>query len=127
MGYYPGDYMVGTINHVEIPVKDMKKAKEFFNKVFDWEKHYSDFSEGYSLVLNAENENGVSLGLYVSDQAATGITPVIHVADIEKTLDIVEKSGGKIVKGKELISEDIGYSGYFTDPFGTQWGLFSRD
>ncbi len=53
--------MVITVNHVEIPVLDLKKTKEFYEGIFNW-KVDLDAMPNYGLV---ELKNATSIGFFV--------------------------------------------------------------
>ena len=55
------------IDHLEIPVTDINKAKEFYGESFGWKELFSDFGPEYVLVSTTEPEF-VSFGLYKVDK-----------------------------------------------------------
>ena len=116
--------MVITVNHVEIPVLDLKKAKEFYEGIFDW-KVDSDAMPNYGLV---ELKNAASIGFFVTEKIPDhGINIVFEVEDITQKLTEIMKAGGKIIREKYEIAPEIGYSAQFEDCFGNEFGLFSRN
>ncbi|MHA2294373.1 MAG: VOC family protein [Candidatus Hodarchaeales archaeon] len=115
--------MVVTVNHVEIPVLDLVKAKEFFEAIFDWKVDLESFPN-YGLV---DIKDSASIGIYqVKKIPEHGINVVFEVDDINQKLADIEKSGGKTVKGKQEIAPGVGYSAQFEDCFGNELGLFAR-
>ena len=87
--------------------------------------NFVEWSPGYFLVTSPTGaKNGSSLGLYKSDESVMATKIVIEVENIEKTLEVIKKEGGKILKEKFLNSKEVGYGAYFTDLSGNQWGLF---
>ena len=112
-----------TITHVEIPVTDLKKAGEFYSKVFGYELN-TDMMPNYGLV----NDDAVSIGMPVVDKIDKPETRLyIKVANIEEVLKLVSKNGGETVSEKNQISEEIGFGAKFKDCFGNIVGLFSSD
>ncbi|MFX0095440.1 MAG: VOC family protein [Candidatus Hodarchaeota archaeon] len=115
--------MSNEICHVEIPILEKAKAKEFYQAVFEWKIDFKSLPD-YGLV---NRENGASIGLpIVSDLPVSSYPIYIEVDDIEAKLAIIEKAGGEILTTKSQISPEIGYSAKFKDCFGNQIGLFSR-
>ena len=115
--------MVITVNHVEIPVLDLTKAKEFYKITFEWEIDL-DSMPNYGLV---EIKGAASIGFFITEKIPNhGINVVFEVEDIEKTLEKVTKAGGKVKREKYEIAPEIGYSAQFQDCFGNEFGLFSQ-
>ncbi len=115
--------MVITVNHVEIPVLDLKKAKEFYKTAFDWEVDL-DSMPNYGLV---EIKGAASIGFFKVEKIPDhGINVVFEVEDIEQMLKKIGKAGGKVKRKKYEIAPGIGYSAQFQDCFSNEFGLFSQ-
>ena len=113
-----------TVNHVEIPVLDLKRAKEFFEAIFGWIVN-TESMPNYGIV---EIKNSASIGFFkVEKVPAKGINVVFEVEDIPLKLQEIEKAGGQIVKQKYEIAPNIGYSAQFLDCFGNEFGLYSKE
>ena len=116
--------MVVKVNHVEIPVLDLKKAKEFYATIFDWKIDLESFNN-YGLV---DIPNSVSIGLYLVEKIPKhGINVVFEVDDINQKLQEVKNLGGEIVKEKQEIAPEIGYAAQFKDCFGNELGLYAKN
>ncbi len=114
--------MVVKVNHVEIPVLDLKKAKEFFDTIFMWNIDLEAMPE-YGLV---ELTGAASIGFFIVEIIPDhGINVVFEVEDIEQSLKEIIGAGGKVTREKYQISPEIGYSAQFQDCFGNEFGLFS--
>ena len=112
-----------TVNHVEIPVLDLKKAKEFYKTIFEWNIDLESI-DNYGI---CEIKNSASIGFYLVDKIPEhGINVVFEVEDIEKKLREIEKAGGEITREKYEIAPEIGFSAQFKDCFGNELGLYSR-
>src|SRR5262249_62410418 len=95
----------------EIPASNFKKAKAFYEKVFDWKvKLWGD--EGAMAYTTAvdKDENpiepgGINGGFYKrkskKDQPSFGV----QTGSIDKTLKAVKKAGGKVMTAKHSIGE----------------------
>ncbi len=115
-----------NISHVEIPVTDIAKAKEFYGKVFNWDGIMQDWSEEYILVHNEKHPERPSLGLFKVDEIPDNkIVVTMEVDDIESTMNIVKKAGGEQTREKYEIAPEIGFAANFKDCFGNVWGLHS--
>ena len=57
------------------------------------------------------------------------LTPAIYTADIEAGLKLIERYGGKTLKGKTAIGEspENGYFALFEDPCGNKMCLYSQN
>ena len=114
--------MVSPLNHVEIPVTDLKKAKFFYDKIFGWEIDLNMMAN-YGLA----NIKPVSVGFWPIDKIPEkGVNLVFEVDDIESKLDEIVKADGEIVREKYEIAPEIGFAAEFKDIFGNYLGLFSR-
>ena len=113
-----------TVNHVEIPVLDLKKAKEFYKLIFAWNIDLESMPN-YGLV---EIKGSASIGFFVAEKIPShGVNVVFEVEDITQKLTEIMKAGGKRIREKYEIAPEIGYSAQFEDCFGNEFGLFSRN
>jgi predicted enzyme related to lactoylglutathione lyase len=110
--------------HIEIPSKDLSKAKAFYEAVFAWK--ISPW-EGMSNYLMFETGDGVGGGFSTEFELSktAGIILYILVEDIPATLEKIGKQGGKIILTKTQIP-NVGYYAIFSDAEGNQLGLFSN-
>jgi len=110
--------MANPIVHLEMPVTNLEKAKEFYSKVFGW-KIYE--KAGFTL-FETGTPIGGSFGK-VDKAGAGGCLLYIAVNDIEEKLKEIEKAGGKIVRKKSEIPDE-GWQATFKDIFGNVLYLF---
>ena len=111
-------------NHIEVPVTDLEKAKEFYGSVFSWEKIMQQWNENYILVSSGDND--VSFGIYKVDKVPENlVTITMGVQDIDESMKTILSNGGSLVREKYEIDPKIGYAANFKDPFGNIWGLHS--
>ena len=112
--------------HIEIPVKDINKAKEFYETIFNWKVQIETGFTDYAFF--STGEEGVGGAFTKSDKTAKGeIMLHIEVEDIPKTLENIEKNKGKIVQEKTEIGGDLGFYAVFEDNFGNVLGLWSKN
>ncbi len=115
--------MAIKVNHIEIPVLDLVKAKEFFETIFAWKVDLESF-ENYGLV---GIKNSISIGLYLVKRIPEhGINIVFEVDDINQKLDEIKNMGGEITREKYEIAPEVGFAAQFKDCFGNELGLFAR-
>ena len=105
---------------MEIPVTDVRRAGEFYHKLFGWKIDYG--MEDYATFIPDE---GLAGGLdKVEKVTPGGITFYVAVEDIPKTLNRVEELGAKTVKEKTEIP-NVGWFGLFSDLDGNIIGIFT--
>lgn len=115
---------VNYICHLIIPTRDLSKSKKFYQKVFGWKVEKQPGTN--SLDMLPPSQKGPSAELNPEENA---VVPSIHTSEIEQKLKLVEKAGGKILKGKTSIGENARYGHYalFKDPDGNKMGLYSDE
>lgn len=113
--------MANRFNWVEIRVRDLEKAKQFYGSLFDWKisgKENKDYA--YWLIDTGEKPSG---GLWrMPKEKPCGILVYILVDDIDKTLEKIVKLGGKVVVPKS--KENGNAMATFADPDGNIFGLY---
>ncbi len=115
----------------EIPVVDMKRAKTFYDKVFQIEIQIQDF--GGTLMgwfPWAEEKPGANGSLIQHESYKPSNTDGVLVyfasEDVQKELDRIEAAGGRVLKPKTQISPEIGFMALFLDSEGNRIALHSR-
>ncbi|HEV8339394.1 MAG TPA: VOC family protein [bacterium] len=101
--------------HIEIPTRDLKRAKNFYGRVFGWT--FEDWGKEYALF--SPPGGGVGGGLYkvktVPKRAA--VQAYIDVTDIDAKLKEIRQARGKVLKPKAEV-EGQGWWASFADPQG---------
>ena len=116
--------MENKFAHIEIPVKDIKKAKKFYEAIFNWEVQIDTGFPGYAFFKTSET--GVGGAFDESDKTAAGeIMLYIEVEDIPQTAKKIKAAGGKIIQDKTAIGGEMGFYASFEDVFGNILGLWS--
>jgi predicted enzyme related to lactoylglutathione lyase len=107
---------------MEIPVSNIEKAKEFYEKVFNWQVTIT----GNNYAFFKDAEDGIDGGFEVSDKKMRGeFILYISTESIEDKLKEIQEIGGKVVQEKAKISDEHGYYATFEDIFGNIMGLWS--
>jgi len=114
-----------TIAHIELPVRDLEQAKEFYESIFTWEVTLVEGMPGLAFFKTGETSVG---GAFTkSEKIAKGeIMLYIQVEDIKATLAKIEISGGKITKEKTEIGNSFGFYAEFEDIFGNILGVWAN-
>lgn len=116
----------------EIPVVDMDRAKKFYEEVFQIEIQVQDF--GGTLMgwfPWAEGKPGCSGSLILQPEwyipnRKEGVLIYFSSKDVENELSRVVAAGGRILKPKTKITDEIGYMGLFHDSEDNRIALHSR-
>ena len=113
--------MTNRFNWVEIRVRDLEKAKNFYGSLFDWKiigEKNTDYA--YWLIDTGEKPD---VGMWRFPEGKPLSVPVyILVDDIDKTLEKVAKFGGRVVVPKS--KEGGNAMATFADPDGNLFGLY---
>ena len=115
----------------EIPTTDIKRAKAFYDTVFNIDIMLQDFG-GVQMgwFPFAEGKSGAS-GSLIEHEAyepsdSKGVLIYFASEELDVELSRVEAAGGKVVKEKTQISPNVGFMGIFIDSEGNRIALHSR-
>ena len=117
--------MQNALTWFEIPVRDMKRAKQFYENALQIEM--SDMAIG-PVKLSVFPATEVSGALieepnYVAPVRGT-VVYLNTIDSIDAVLDRIKSAGGEIVTPRTLIQEDVGWSAAFRDLDGNGVGLY---
>jgi uncharacterized protein len=119
--------MSAPICHVEIPVRNMARAKKFYAGVFGWT--FKAFSPRYVMFMTGEGER-LGGALCKTDlkelPADGGVTVYLKVDSIKEALARVKACDGKVVQKRTEIGGDNGFIAFLRDTEGNRMGLFSN-
>lgn len=122
MTFHPEHFTVW----VEIPVSDLARSTEFYQKVLTTELETQQMGPDVTAVFKTSNHPmGIAGHLYVGKPAGDGSGPTIHLAApdaLEETMKRVAQAGGKIVS--DPIPMPFGRFAYAMDLDGNSIGLF---
>lgn len=124
--------MRNAINWFEIPVNDIKRAKSFYEAIFDFELFDLDLGDGLQMAIFPA-ENGTVGGALIQKEEyyypSDTHGPLLYLnanPDLQTVLDKVEDSGGTVSIPKRLITEDNGYMAVIIDSEGNRVALHSN-
>lgn len=122
-----------VVGWFEIPVEDMERAVKFYEKVFGFKLERNKLGPldmaifpqipggkgtAGSLVHHVEHYKPSAEGTVIYFTSPSG--------DVKNELEKVVKAGGKMIRPKTQISEELGYMGIFLDSEGNRIAVHSR-
>ena len=119
---------MSTIVHFDIPAEDINRAKNFYEKLFDWKIEPVPGPMEYFNISTKDEEGNDSIGggMGMRGQPEQKITNFIGVDSIDEYIKKVEDLGGKILMPKTTIP-GFGYLATFLDTEGNTLGLWKTD
>lgn len=111
-----------SVVHVEIPARDLKRAKNFYGKAFGWT--FQDVGMDYTLFNPPDGKVGG--GIYLAKRvpaARASVRAYIEVEDIDATLKTVRSTRGKVLVPKAEV-QGQGWYAAFRDPQGAELWLW---
>lgn len=114
------------LNWVEIPVRDLERAKKFYEKILQVELTKVDLNNiKYALFPTDDPYNSGTLAqgdFYTPSEG--GVTIYLDGGnDLNQILLRVADAGGQIVMEKTFLGPGVGYIGLFIDTEGNRIGL----
>lgn len=115
----------------EIPVKDMKRAVTFYEKIFDCQLELHQIEEFDMAWFPFDHEKGGASGSLVKSNelyqpSDKGVVVYFSSEDVNIEISRVKAAGGQMLQEKTLITEDIGYMALFLDTEGNRIALHSQ-
>lgn len=123
---------MGSVVHFEIPVDDLERAQDFYQRAFGWEANAMP-EMGYTILGTTKTDEqgmptdagAINGGMMQRTEALTTPIITIDVEDIGDALKQVEKLGGSILVGRRDVG-GMGYTAYFKDTEGNTMGLWQN-
>ena len=115
----------------EIPSSDFKKAKQFYEAVFDWKVELWGDDGAMALTTAADKDynptevGGINGGFYKRKSKDDHPSFGVETESIDLTVRAIEKAGGKVVTPKHAIGE-WGFMADVADPEGNIMALWER-
>ncbi|MBS0272143.1 MAG: VOC family protein [Proteobacteria bacterium] len=116
--------MKNTFGWMQMGASDPKKAKEFYEKLFDWSLTEKAMKNGGHPYVEIDAGEGPCAGIAQGEQGSHWI-PFVNVRDIHESTDKAEKLGAKIIVPITDLGGDEGFYSVFTDPTGAVLGLYA--
>ncbi len=115
----------------EIPSSDIRKAKQFYEAVFDWKVELWGDDGAMALTTTADKDynptevGGINGGFYKRKSKDDHPSFGVETESIDQTIRVIEKAGGKVVTPKHAIGE-WGFMADVADPEGNVMALWEK-
>jgi predicted enzyme related to lactoylglutathione lyase len=127
--------MANLVNWLEIPVKDMERAKKFYQDVLQAEISVNDqmppgFKMGF-IHTPGMKPTDVGGALVEGHGYEPGQNNVLvyfnanELGGVDAFLERVQQEGGRVTGPKMLVSGEIGFCGFFIDSEGNRMAVHS--
>jgi predicted enzyme related to lactoylglutathione lyase len=117
---------MNPVNWFEIPVNDLKRAKEFYEYIFGFDMELSEMGNlkmaWFPSHRGADGATGTLIKAESYVPSHSGSMVYFTVADIEEVLAKVTEKGGKVLNPKMSIGE-YGFVAHFEDCEGNRVAL----
>jgi hypothetical protein len=116
------------IVHFEISVDDLKRAADFYTKVFNWKfQTWGEGDQAYWLVTTGDSkEPGIDGGMMRRTEMFPPTTNIVGVPSVDDYSQKIVKEGGTQIVPKSPIP-GVGWVAYFKDTEGNIFGIYQRD
>ena len=104
---------MARLNYIELPTKDIKATRTFYERVFGWQM--TQFAPTYAATITGDTDLGLQADV---EEATRAPLPVIEVDDLEATLAAVQEAGATVVR--PIYSFPGGRRFQFIDPSGNE-------
>ncbi len=124
-----GTYKNGSnrVVHFEIPVNDIDRSIQFYEKIFGWKfQKWGGPAEYYTISTGAKDQPGIDGGLLRKHDPRQPVANTVKVENVDETIRTVEENGGKCCVPKMAVP-GIGWLAYFNDPEGNVTGVMQFD
>jgi predicted enzyme related to lactoylglutathione lyase len=116
----------------EIPASDIKRAKAFYENIFDVELAFMDLGDNFKMAVfpgDMESVSGAVIynpNFYHPNDSQGPLLYLNANPDLQIVQDKIEAAGGKVTIPKRQISPDHGYMAVFLDSEGNRVALHSQ-
>ena len=116
--------MANSFVHVELSTTDIKKAKEFYGKLFKWKLEDVPMGEGMPYtVIQPEEGTGGGMMQHPMPGAPSMWLAYVNVDDIKASTEQARKLGGQVVRDVTEVP-GMGWFSMITDPTGAMFALW---
>ena len=118
------------LNWFEIPVENMDRAKQFYQRIFSIEMNERTIMGMQMAFFPSEHGNGKVGGALVKSDLHKSNTEGVLVylnanPDVSLVLERIEEEGGVILMYKTMLTPEAGYMAIFLDTEGNRIALHS--
>ncbi len=115
---------MGDLVYFELPADDLRRAKRFCKKLFDWE--FEKVPKWDYWMIKTGGKDALYGGLTKREKTKKAVVNYIDVDSVEKSSIKVEKAGGKILVSKMPV-KGWGYFAIFRDTENNILGIWEDD
>jgi predicted enzyme related to lactoylglutathione lyase len=113
--------MPNTVDYVEIPSRDVRRSKAFFEALVGW--RFTDYGPDYVSFEDGRINGGFFTSDKVSSVASGATLAVIYSEHLERQRELAIKLGATITK--DTFSFPGGRRFHFTEPGGSEFSIWS--
>jgi uncharacterized protein len=122
---------MNPVVHFEMPAEDRKRVSNFYSNVFGWQMTQLGSDMGDYLLATTspvdennmhKNKGAINGGFYQKGKDGTVPHFVISVGNLEESMEMVKKEGGKVL-GEPMEIPGIGTFVMFLDTEGNRVGM----
>ncbi|GBF49309.1 glyoxalase-like domain protein [Leptospira ryugenii] len=121
---------ISNVAIFEIPSKQIDKSIQFYENIFGIKLLNVEFEGMKMAIFPTEDQQvtGVIIEAEGYEPSANGVTIYLNAGkNLERTLDLIPKNGGKILIPKTPHADQNGFFAIFLDIDGNKLGLHSSD
>ena len=117
--------MANAFVHIELNTDDVRAAKKFYKKLFDWQWSESKMPAGtYHMIKAGRGGPGGGIQKKPMPEAPAAWLPYVEVADVKKCVAKARKLGATVVVDYMDIGP-MGSIGILVDPTGAALGVWA--
>lgn len=125
------DNTTNSLNWFEIPATDIERATKFYEAVFNVKLFQMDMDGIKMAGFPGEPGSGKASGALAQSEfhkpSMTGTIVYLNAnPDMQDSVDRIEANGGKVLRPKTKISDDIGFMAFFQDTEGNMVAIHSQ-
>jgi len=115
--------MANPFVHVELNTTDIKSAKAFYTKLFDWKLEDYTSPEGVYYIIDVGEGTGGGMMQHPVPGAPSLWLPYVLVDDVRAATKKAESLGAEVKKDMTEV-KDMGWFTILADPTGAIFGLW---
>jgi predicted enzyme related to lactoylglutathione lyase len=115
--------MANPFVHVELNTTDLKKAKDFYTKLFGWKLEDAPMPNGTYTMIGVGEGTGGGMMQQMQPGAPSSWLAYVQVDDIEASTAKAKSLGATVMKGVTEVM-DAGWLSILVDPTGAVLGLW---
>lgn len=116
-----------------MPVDNVERAKEFYQKIFDWQITDYGFDRDYQIISTVPVDEqqmplepgAINGALFKREKVDECPSVVVTVESIDDSIKKIESMGGTVIRPKEVVM-DMGSFAEITDTEGNLIGLWEN-